>query len=192
MPAKRGFTLIELLVVIAIIGILATIIFVALGASNAKGRDARRISELRQIKYALELYYDENGYYPQRLYTASGRTSLQGSSFMPSPPKDPSGVNYNYASFGYYWNPDCTGYHLGATLEEDTNGSLTSDADKVRVTALPVQSPPTLGLCQLSTGVTATLGDFQGRSTSAAGVACNNVNGTAQPGGNETCYDTTD
>ncbi|MBU1102456.1 type II secretion system GspH family protein [Patescibacteria group bacterium] len=45
----RGFSLVELLVVIAIIGILATIIAVALSSGTVKARDTRRKAELSQI-----------------------------------------------------------------------------------------------------------------------------------------------
>jgi len=62
--SKRGFTLIELLVVIAIIGLLSSIILVSLQGVRAKARDARRLSDMKQIQLALELYYDSNGSYP--------------------------------------------------------------------------------------------------------------------------------
>ena len=61
---RKGFTLIELLVVIAIIGILSSVVLVSLASARMKARDARRISDLRQIKIALELYMDANGFYP--------------------------------------------------------------------------------------------------------------------------------
>lgn len=60
----RGFTLIELLVVIAIIGILSSVVLVSLNTARMKARDTRRIADLNQIRLALELYYDDKGYYP--------------------------------------------------------------------------------------------------------------------------------
>jgi|GEM_PF-1278058 len=64
MSLKRGFTLIELLVVISIIGLLATIVLVAIDDAKAKARDAKRIEELISVKKALDVYYVSNGYYP--------------------------------------------------------------------------------------------------------------------------------
>lgn len=58
--SSRGFTLIELLVVIAIIGTLASIVLASLDSARSKGRDANRISQLKQVQTALELYYDDN------------------------------------------------------------------------------------------------------------------------------------
>ena len=62
---KLGFTLVELLVVIAIMGVLASISFVALNTVRDKANDAHRISELTQMRKALEIYYQAHGYYPQ-------------------------------------------------------------------------------------------------------------------------------
>jgi type IV pilus assembly protein PilA len=72
---QRGFTLIELLVVIAIIGILSAVVLVSLNSARAKSRDARRLSDVRQIMTAMEIYYNDNGAYPDdggTCYTVAG------------------------------------------------------------------------------------------------------------------------
>lgn len=61
---KRGFTLIELLVVVAIIGLLSTLAVVALGNARKKANDAKRVSDVKQLQTALELYYTDNNAYP--------------------------------------------------------------------------------------------------------------------------------
>lgn len=61
---KKGFTLIELLIVIAIIGLLSSIMIVSLKNVRAKARDTRRITDLRQLQTALELFYHTHGRYP--------------------------------------------------------------------------------------------------------------------------------
>lgn len=62
--ANKGFTLVELLVVMAIMGILAVITLSNFSTSQAKGRDAQRKSDLKQIGIALEAYYADHGEYP--------------------------------------------------------------------------------------------------------------------------------
>ena len=64
MKKQRGFTLVELLVVIAIIGLLSTLAVVALGSARSKARDARRVSDIKQIQTGLELYFADQGLYP--------------------------------------------------------------------------------------------------------------------------------
>ena len=61
---KKGFTLIELLMVIAIIGILSSVVLASINSTRAKARDANRISDMKQIQIALELYRETNGSYP--------------------------------------------------------------------------------------------------------------------------------
>jgi len=62
---RSGFTLIELLVVIAIISLLSSVVLASLSGARAGARDARRQRDFRQIKTALELYYNDHGHYPK-------------------------------------------------------------------------------------------------------------------------------
>lgn len=62
---NKGFTLIELLVAVAIMGLLSSVIFASTNSARKKGRDARRLEDIKQIQTALELYYgSNNGAYP--------------------------------------------------------------------------------------------------------------------------------
>ena len=61
--SNKGFTLIELLVVIAIIGILSTIVLVAVNTARAKGDDAAVKEDLHGIRSQAEILNDNNGSY---------------------------------------------------------------------------------------------------------------------------------
>jgi prepilin-type N-terminal cleavage/methylation domain-containing protein len=87
----KGFTLIELLVVIVIIGILATLATVTLGSARSKARDARRISDVKQIQTAAELYYNDASGYPQVTSVTAGNAMLyNGVTYMARVPGNAS------------------------------------------------------------------------------------------------------
>ncbi|EKD92667.1 MAG: hypothetical protein ACD_28C00367G0002 [uncultured bacterium] len=60
----KGFTLIELLIVITIIGILAVALVPRIMGGPARARDVKRQADIKNIATALELYFNDNGYYP--------------------------------------------------------------------------------------------------------------------------------
>jgi len=130
---KRGFTLIELLVVIAIIGLLATLAVVALNNARQKSRDAKRVSDIKQIQTALELYYsDQSGYPSPGTYTlglgmsclgtggfGTASTATQcGSPYMGLIPSNPlpNGASYIYQT------GSSNAYTITFTLESGTGG----------------------------------------------------------------------
>lgn len=113
-PNKKAFTLIELLVVIAIIGLLSTISIIALNQARAKARDSKRLADIRQIRTALEVYFDKNGHYPTYA-TLSTRcnTTLDNSlspliseGLMSSIPTDPKNTPTSAPRFCYEYIGD--------------------------------------------------------------------------------------
>lgn len=98
--SKKGFTLIELLVVIAIIGLLSSVVMASLNAARVSARDAKRASEVRQLKTALELYYDSNGFYPsvgcEGCGVAISALTTPLAPYIKQIPDDPTGNSWQY------------------------------------------------------------------------------------------------
>ncbi|HBM45420.1 MAG: Type IV pilin PilA-like protein [Candidatus Nomurabacteria bacterium GW2011_GWF2_35_66] len=123
---KKGFTLIELLVVIAIIGMLAATVLVSMGTARSKGRDAKRIADLKNLELAIQLYSDSNkGRVPNAL------SELVTGQYIKVEPKDPNtDSKYGYTAFKKVAGTDkCLKYHLGAVLE-NRNQVHEADADE--------------------------------------------------------------
>ena len=89
---KKGFTLIELLVVIAIIGLLSTLSILALNSARARARDAKRISDIKQIQTALEMYYNDAGDYPSAI-TVGSAIAYSGNTYLAAVPTPPTPID---------------------------------------------------------------------------------------------------
>lgn len=75
--AGAGFTLIELLVVVAIIGILATLILVALSVARNKAKDVRIQGNIAQAATQCELLLDRDSNYTGCVDTAAEIAPLE-------------------------------------------------------------------------------------------------------------------
>ncbi len=132
---KKGFTLIELLVVIAIIGLLSTLAIVALGGARSKARDARRLSDIKQIQTALDLYYADNNSYPTVVSTG-GKIESDGNTYMVLIPSNPEPNNDGDCSastdYTYAQTESGASYTIGYCI-----GSKSGDLDAGTHTATP-------------------------------------------------------
>jgi len=127
---NRGFTLIELLVVIAIIGLLSTLAVVSLNNARMKSRDAKRVSDIKQIQTALELYFADQNAYPAgagialgtgtylALSSGGGFGAASGTTYMGQVPANPTpgGAAYTYTVSG----TGNSSYSITFTLEGQT------------------------------------------------------------------------
>lgn len=122
--SQKGFTLIELLVVIAIIGTLASVVLASLNTAREKARDAQRISEIKELEKALQIYWlDNNGQYPPHnsgTQVASSLTELVPD-YIASLPIDPTEGD---TSNGYRYARTGTGnYTMLVRFETDSHNS---------------------------------------------------------------------
>ena len=134
---KTGFTLIEVLVVVSIIGLLSSVILVGLGGFRTRGRDAKRLADLKQTQNALELYFSKCNSYPGGPSSGTGCTTSAVGDWdgLETALKD-AGIGVSKIAhdplpgqaYGYGVKTGVgagQSYLLGATLENDKDAALT-------------------------------------------------------------------
>ena len=122
---NKGFTLIELLVVVSIIGVLATVVLGSLGDARSKTRDVKRLTELRQLETALNLYFADTGAYPLRNPTSScgsdgwltPLTALVTNGSISAVPIDP--INTSPLCYNYNSGPNQSGWFCDGKRRSD-------------------------------------------------------------------------
>ena len=126
---QKGFTLIELLVVVGIIAILSSILYANFNEARMIARDKARMTSLKEMQLALELYKAQYGVYPDACSPANtinfvgpGDTTASDfdkcanyipalvPEFIGALPLDP--VFENETNRGYYYRSNGTSYKL--------------------------------------------------------------------------------
>lgn len=99
----------------------------SLGLASNYEIDKRRISDIKQIQTALELYYNDEGKYPVSIDSGRGIFSTAGNMYLavvPTPPLSPDScqdfANYKYTQ--QKTSNEGTSYTLNYCLSGDTNG----------------------------------------------------------------------
>lgn len=156
---RKGFTLIELLVVITIIALLIGAAAASYTKAQQKARDGKRKSDLKSVQQALELYFQQNGKYPDGIigYIQCNITipfdntilpwgtsafTCNSITYLKLLPKDPTNISGNTV---YYYTSTGTppnSYTISANLEND------NDPDRI-TTGVPCtpQSYPARDYC---------------------------------------------
>lgn len=127
---NKGFTLIEILVVATIIGLLSVVGIISYSQFTKTARDARRKSDVENIRTALESYKSNTNCYPKEDTGDVPPATLVTNSYIRTIPKDPkSNANYVYVGSGCTGctGTDCTSYTLSASLESIVGSSYTSN-----------------------------------------------------------------
>ena len=118
--SKRGFTLVEILLVVAIIGMLVTLVGVAVPRYLEGARKDAARAQIKSLGMACEAYNMQKGHYPATLDAA--KEFMQGNVI----PQDPWKGEYQYSVTtshpGYGYEISCTA-HDGTTIANWNTGA---------------------------------------------------------------------
>lgn len=121
---KKGFTLLELIVVISIIGFILAIALSSLNEARKKSRDSFRLSQLVQLRSALQLYFSTNGAFP-----------LQSGSWASSEALDTAALGPKGGNNWIAGTPTFVGPNTISTLPHDPVGDAPTNWNDINCTA---------------------------------------------------------
>jgi type II secretory pathway pseudopilin PulG len=129
---QKGFTWQELVIALAISGVIALTAGLLLHNSRQDTRDLKRLSDIKTIQHALELYYYDCNVYPTSIKAGSpisGIEECQGNVYLQWVPIDPNGIAYGYVPCIDETVRECSGdimnpgaYQLHYKLESNVEG----------------------------------------------------------------------
>lgn len=143
---KKGFSLIEILVAVTIISLISTTAFISYEQFQKKSRDAKRKSDLLELKVALEMYKTNNGSYPltppDTWYSSESGDNVSDNggnyitglipNYIAQLPRDPKGGNSSYCTTpvwkrAYIYRSDGKDYKLLSHCAPEASNWLTTD-----------------------------------------------------------------
>lgn len=96
---QKGFAWQEIVIVLAVTGVFALVAGLLLHNSRQNTRDLKRLTDVKTIQHALELYYYDCNVYPTSITPGkpiSGVKACQGNVYLQWVPIDPDGFAYKY------------------------------------------------------------------------------------------------
>ena len=153
---KKGFSLIELLVVITIIAALVGVALPNFLGARQRAKDAKKKAELRELKSALRLYYNDFNSYPSGTGLYINGCGTTGTSQCPRTgpfQAGPSGGETVYmknlpADYNYNVHPlyptDTDNFLSKVVLENASDGDITTSQARC---GYPTPTPGEYKLC---------------------------------------------
>ncbi len=126
---QSGFTLIELLVTIAIIGALSALLITNLVGARGRAADAKKKSELVELKSALRLYYNDYQNYP----AGTGLINPGTGNLLPGDEFASNGTTYMKAlpaNYFYYSSAPYDSFVMYAKLSNLSDDDIQTNFDK--------------------------------------------------------------
>jgi general secretion pathway protein G len=122
--ARRGMTLIEIMVVVAILGMIASVVGVAVMGRFAEARRQTSALDIKGFEDGLRLFKIKHGHYPT---SSEGLAALYSERLLEGQPKkDPWGNDYVYISPG---NKHTDSYDIISYGADGKPGGDGDDAD---------------------------------------------------------------
>ncbi len=131
---QKGFTWQELVIALAITGAFALAAGLLLHNSRQDTRDLKRLTDIKTIQHALELYFYDCNVYPTSITPGkpiSGVEACQGNVYLQWVPIDPDGYAYGYTPCVDDTVKNCSdgvmspgAYQLHYKLESNVEGIL--------------------------------------------------------------------